>query len=81
MFNFLMQNDFIENQIQKGFTLNICGTIENTSFMSHVIDKARIEQRSLLITLLDLENAYGEVDHNLANLYCRTIACLPMHRP
>ena len=65
MFNFLKKNNFIENQIQKGFTSNISGTIEHTSFMSHVIDKARIKQRSLVITLLDLKNAFGEVHHNL----------------
>ena len=33
--------------------------------MSHIIDKARIKQRSLVITLLDLKNAFGEVHHNL----------------
>ena len=65
IFNFLKQNNFIENQIQKGFTSNISGTIEHTSFMSHVLNKARIKQRSLVITLLDLKNAFGEVHHNL----------------
>ena len=65
MFNVLKQNNFIEIQIQKGFTSNISGTIDHTSFMSHVIDKARIKQRSLVITLLDLNNAFGEVYHNL----------------
>jgi len=50
MFNFLKKNNFIENQNQKGFTSNISGTIEHTSFMSHVIDKAKIKQRSLVIT-------------------------------
>ena len=33
--------------------------------MSTIIDKARIKQRSLVITLLDLKNAFGEVHHNL----------------
>jgi len=33
--------------------------------MSHVIDKARIKQRSLVITLLDLKNVCREVHHNL----------------
>ena len=62
---FYEQNNFIENEIQKGFTSNISGTIEHTSFMSHVIHNARIKQRSLIITLLDLTNAFGEVHHNL----------------
>ena len=33
--------------------------------MAHIINKARTKQRSLIITLLDLKNAFGEVRHNL----------------
>ena len=33
--------------------------------MADIINKARIRQRSLVITLLDLKNAFGEVHHNL----------------
>ena len=39
--------------------------MEHTAQMSNIINKARIKQRSLLITLLDLQNAFGEVHHNL----------------
>ena len=33
--------------------------------MANIINKARTKQRSLVITLLDLKNAFGEVHHNL----------------
>ena len=33
--------------------------------MGNIINKARIKQRSLVITLLDLKNAFGEVHHSL----------------
>ena len=33
--------------------------------MAHIINQARTKQRSLVITLLDLKNAFGEVHHNL----------------
>ena len=33
--------------------------------LGHIINKALIKQRSLVITLLDLKNAFGEVHHNL----------------
>ena len=65
IFSFLRQNDFIEAEIQKGFTPKIAGVLEHTSMMANIIDKARIKQRSLVITLLDLKNAFGEVHHNL----------------
>ena len=35
------------------------------SQMSYLINHARIKQRSLVITLLDLKNAFGEVHHSL----------------
>ena len=41
------------------------GTLEHTAQMANIINKARIKQRSLVITLLDLKNAFGEVHHNL----------------
>ena len=33
--------------------------------MAYIINQARIKQRSLLITLLDLKNAVGEINPNL----------------
>ena len=49
----------------KGFTPNVSGTIEHTAHMAHIINTARTKQRSLVITLLDLKNAFGELHHNL----------------
>ena len=43
----------------------ISGVLEHTSMMAHIINKARIKQRSAVITLIDLKNAFGEVYHNL----------------
>ena len=33
--------------------------------MAHIINTARVKQRSVVTTLLDLKNAFGEVHHNL----------------
>ena len=33
--------------------------------MAYVIYKARLKQRSVVITQIDLKNAFGEVHHNL----------------
>jgi len=65
MFAFLKANDFIEHKIQKGFLPQLTGTFEHTAQMANVINTARIKQKSLVITLLDLKNAFGEVNHNL----------------
>ncbi|CAB4003346.1 Hypothetical predicted protein [Paramuricea clavata] len=54
-----------EGAIKKGFTPNLSGTLEHTAQMTNIINQARINQRSVVITLLDLKNAFGEVHHNL----------------
>ena len=65
IFNFLSANNYIEQEIQKGFTPGLSGTFEHTAQMAAIINKARTKQRLLVITLLDLKNAFGEVHHNL----------------
>ena len=65
IFQFLADNNYIEHIIQKGFTPKLSGALEHTAQMAHIINNARLKQRSLIITLLDLKNAFGEVHHNL----------------
>ena len=39
--------------------------MEHTETLTHIINHARKKQRSLIITLLDLQNAFGEGSHDL----------------
>ena len=55
----------MEDKVQKGFAPKVSGTFEHTSQMEYSINHARIKQRSLVITLLDLKDAFGEVQHSL----------------
>ena len=65
IYSFLTANNIIEHNIQKGFAPNLSGFLEHTAQMANIINKARIKQCSLVISLLDLKNALGEVHHNL----------------
>ena len=65
LYTYLTANNFIEHNIQKGFKPNLSGTLEHTAQMANIINKARTKQRSVVITLLDLKNAFGEIHHNL----------------
>ena len=65
MYDFLQTNGFIEHQIQKGFLLKLSETFEHTGQMAKAINNARSKQRFLVVTLLDLKNAFGQVHHNL----------------
>ena len=61
----MQENNYIKCQIQKGFIQRLSSTLEHTYNLSYLIDQARIKQQPLTVTLLDLKNAFGEVDHML----------------
>ena len=42
-------------------------TFEHTAHLAYVINNARVKQRSLHVTLLDLKNMFAEVNHNLSD--------------
>ena len=43
----------------------ISGTYEHTRQLAQIIRHAKLKQRTLVTTLLDLKNAFGEVHHDL----------------
>ena len=65
MYSFLVNNSYIEANIQKGFWTGISGTTEHTETLTYMINHARRYQHNLVITLVDLKNAFVELDHNL----------------
>ena len=60
MYAFLQRNGYIEHNIQKAFPPRLFGTFEYTAQLANVINTVRTKQRSLVVTLLDLKNAFGE---------------------
>ena len=52
-------------KFKKALHLRFSGTFEHTSQMAYLINHARIKRQSLVITLLDLKNVFGEVHHSL----------------
>ena len=60
-----MRNNYIDCKLQKGFLPKVSGTFEHTAHMTHTINQARKKKRSVVITLLYMKNAFGEVQHNL----------------
>ena len=62
---FLQGNGYIEHKIRKDFLPRLLGTFERAGQLANVIVNARIKQRYLFASLLDLKDAFGEVHHNL----------------
>ena len=65
IYKYLCENEYIETNIQKGFWSGISGTIEHNQHLTYLINHARLKQRSLCVSLIDLKNAFREVRHDL----------------
>ena len=65
IYSFLASNNYIESEIQKGFVPGMSGTYEHIANLSYLINHARKKQKILTTTLIDLRNAFSEVQHNL----------------
>jgi hypothetical protein len=62
--NFMRLNNYI-SQVQKGFKAETPGCLEHSFTMFEALLDAKMEQRQIVVTWLDLRNAYGSVKHNL----------------
>ena len=65
LYTLAADNGYIETNVQKGFWKKIYGCVEHIETLTHMINNARIKQQDCVLTLLDLENDFGEVNRNL----------------
>ena len=62
---FMLRNNYISRNIQKGFLSGMPGCIEHTFALLEGLCDAKDSYRQIVLTWLDLANAYGSVRHNL----------------
>ena len=60
----MLKNQFI-SRIQKGFKPETPGCLEHSFAMFEALLDAKFHQRQIVVSWLDLKNAYGSVRHNL----------------
>lgn len=62
---YMVKNKFIKTQSQKGFLFGVPGCIEHSFALIEALRRVRAEKRAIVISWIDLANAYGSVKHNL----------------
>ena len=62
---YMFQNDYIDREIQKGFLTGITGCLEHSFAIHEALKEAKIWKTSIVVTWIDLANAYGSVRHKL----------------
>jgi len=65
MYKFMSENNYLDRKIQKGFWKGTDGVTEHAEALVHMMGDAKRRQRSIIVTLLDLRNAFGSIHHNL----------------
>ena len=63
--HFMTKNSYINREKQKGFLSGLAGCLEHSFALHEAIREAKEHTRQLVITWIDLANAYGSVRHNL----------------
>lgn len=62
---FMIKNTYINREIQKGFLSGISGCLEHSFALYQALREAKEHTRQIVVTWIDLANAYGSVRHNL----------------
>ena len=65
LFHHLINNNYLSKSIQKGFVSHVNGCQEHQFKLVEAIRDARLHQRSQTVVWLDLQNAFGSVEHKL----------------
>ena len=62
---FLTGSGYIDPAIQKGGVPGVSGCLEHTAILSQLIREAKTEKKNLVVTWLDIANAYGSIPHDV----------------
>ena len=62
---FVIENNYVNTSIQKGGIPKVSGCIEHTAILSQLIKEAKEEKKNLVVTWLDIANAYGSIPHSV----------------
>ena len=63
--NFVIANGYIDRNIQKAGIAGVSGCLENTAILTQMIREAKQQKKNLVLTWLDIANAYRIIPHEL----------------
>ena len=74
---YLQKNNVIDTSVQKGFITGLPGVFEHVYSLSAILQDANSAKRPLMITFLNLKNAFGSVPHQLIFDMLNAVKVLP----
>ena len=70
---YLRRNKVIDASVQRGFITGLPGVFEHIYSLSAILQDATSAKRPLMITFLNLKNAFGSIPHQLIFYMLRTV--------
>ena len=65
---YMLKNQYIDTNVQKGGVPGISGCLEHTAIVSQLIQEAKNNKEDLVDTWLDIRNAYGSIPHRVIKM-------------
>ncbi|CAG9569641.1 unnamed protein product [Danaus chrysippus] len=65
MTRFMLSNNYFRPNHQKGFLPGVSGCLEHNTLLSESLKDARKSERQITVCWIDLENAFGSIQHEL----------------
>ena len=62
---FMLDNKYLDQTAQKAYVEGVNGCIEHTIVVHEVIQHAKLNKKTVHLSWLDLEDAFGSVQHGL----------------
>ena len=72
---YLRANNVIDTSVQKGFVTGLPGVLEHTYSLSAITEDALANKKPLMMTFLNLKNAFGSASHQLIFDMLRAVKC------
>uniref|UniRef100_A0A1X7V0K1 Reverse transcriptase domain-containing protein n=1 Tax=Amphimedon queenslandica TaxID=400682 RepID=A0A1X7V0K1_AMPQE len=75
---YLLQNGYINPNLQKGFISGVDGVLENILSLNSILNISNCHNLPLFMTFIDLRNAFGSIHHSLINDVLHTVNLPPI---
>ena len=62
---YAVANGYIDTSVQKGGVPGVSGCMEHTGILTQLIREAKEGRKDLVVTWLDIANAYGTIPHRV----------------
>ena len=73
LLEYLISNNYVSTQVQKGFQPNIAGCVEHSTLTLSALKDAKLAGKNICVSWIDQRNAFGSIRHSLLQCVLKKI--------